>query len=112
MGMDSPQSQLLDGCEWASAPSTLVSAHVGRPAARRGGGPATERRAWEGSSPRLRAVASSEVKMAEMSAPSWERKPPVTLRWMTDGRRSCSEALFVGGTSGRSKKTNRLAGGS
>src|SRR5690242_12993197 len=87
----------------------LVSAHVGRPAARKGDGPATERRAWKRLSPRLRAVASSEVKMAEMSAPSWERKPPVTLRWMTEGRRSCSEALLVGGTSGRSKKTKRRA---
>jgi hypothetical protein len=54
-------------------------------------------------------VVSSEVKMAETSSPSCERKPPVALRWMTDGRKSCSEALLVGGRFGRSKKTNRLA---
>jgi hypothetical protein len=38
------------------------------------------------------------VRMAEASAPQAERKPPITLWWMTDGRRSRSELLLVGST--------------
>src|SRR3954470_20110764 len=43
--------------------------------------------------PCLRAVARMLVRMAEASAPQSERNPPMTLRWMTDGRRSRSELL-------------------
>ena len=58
--------------------------------------------------PCLRAVARMLARMAEASAPQSERKPPMTLRWMTEGRRSRSELLLVGSTSSRSRKTNRL----
>ena len=33
--------------------------------------------------------------------PATERKPPVTLRWITEGRRARSQPLLSKGTSGR-----------
>jgi hypothetical protein len=48
------------------------------------------------------------VRMAEASAPQAERKPPMTLRWMTDGRRSRSELLLVGSTSSRRFPANQI----
>jgi hypothetical protein len=48
--------------------------------------------------PRLRAVSSTVATVACAAAPQAERKPPVTLRWTTEWRSACSEALSVGGT--------------
>src|ERR1700739_2478913 len=42
-----------------------------------------------------------------MRAPHWERKPPVTLRKITLGRRARSHSLLVAGTSRRVMKTKR-----
>src|ERR1700745_1454098 len=42
-----------------------------------------------------------------MRAPHWERKPPVTLRKITLGRRARSHSLLVAGTSRRGMKTKR-----
>src|SRR5215210_7543523 len=44
----------------------------------------------------LRAVARMVVRMAEASAPRSERKPPMTLRWMT-GRAEVALGAVVGG---------------
>src|SRR6266550_7631780 len=41
--------------------------------------------------------------------PHPERKPPVTLRWTTEWRSACSEALFVGGTAESYRKTNNCS---
>jgi hypothetical protein len=49
------------------------------------------------------------VRIAEASAPQAERKPPMTFRWMTEGRKSRSELLLVGSTSDRLRKTYRLS---
>jgi hypothetical protein len=51
--------------------------------------------------PCLRTVARMLERMADASAPQAERKLPMTLRWMTEGRRSRSELLLVGSTSSR-----------
>ena len=50
-----------------------VTPQVARPAAWSGEGPAMERRRSRKLWPRLRAVAKSEVRMAEISAPAQER---------------------------------------
>ena len=41
--------------------------------------------------------------------PQAERKPPVTFRYTTIGRRSRSLPLLSGGASGCSRKVNRLS---
>ena len=43
---------------------------------------------------RLRAVSTTEVTIAWALAPASERKPPLTLRWMTELRSARSEALL------------------
>ena len=57
----------------------------------------------------MRAVVRMVVRMVEASEPQAERKPPMTLRLMTEGRRSRSELLLVGSTSSRCRKTYRLS---
>jgi putative ABC transport system permease protein len=81
-----------------------------------GEGPATAREAARRSRPCLRAVARMVERLAEASAPQAEREPPMTLRWMTEGRRSRSEPLVVGSThslrsgqAARCRKTYRLS---
>src|SRR6266700_4207641 len=51
-------------------------------------------------SPRCRAVEPIVRKSAYACAPHSDRKPLVTLRWITDGRKALSQALLVGSTLG------------
>ena len=57
--------------------------------------------------PDLLAVSITEANAAYASAPHWERKPPVTLRWITAGRKARSHALLWAGTCGSAKNTNK-----
>src|SRR3954449_8358511 len=57
--------------------------------------------------PRRAAVPITDWTAAHRSGPQAERKPPVTLRCTTIGRRSRSLPLLSGGASGCSRKVNR-----
>jgi hypothetical protein len=57
--------------------------------------------------PRRAAVPMTDRTAANRSACQWERKPPVTLRYVAVGRNSRSLALLPGGASGCSRKVNK-----